>query len=117
MLGGSGGRIHAPTARRRDRLPMTLRRISLAVAAVAVAGLLAAGSVAAAGIDLVPAVENFVAQATPTASPAAPGPAQSGGAGLVGQDGSGTPLLLGAALVLGAAVLAGTGRWVMARRD
>lgn len=94
---------------------MTLRRISLAFAAVAVAGLLAAGSVAAAGIDLVPAVENFVAQATPTAT--APGPAQSGGAGLVGQDGSGTPLLLGAALVLGAAVLAGTGRWVMARRD
>ncbi len=94
---------------------MTLRRISLALAAVAVAGLLAAGSVAAAGLDFAPAAQDYVQQATATGT-TAPSPGATGNAGLT-TDGSSTPLVLGAALVMGAAVLAGTGRWLMARRD
>ena len=93
---------------------MSLRRIALAFAATAVVGLLAAGSVAAAGVDLSPAFDGLASQASPTAT--APSPGATGSAGLIGQDGS-TSLLLGAVLVLGAAALAGTGRWAMARRS
>lgn len=93
---------------------MSLRRISLAFVAAAALGILAAGSVAAAGIDFSPAGGDVVAQATSTATPA---PGATGNAGLVGDDGSSTPLLLGAALVMGAAVLAGSGRWLASRRS
>ncbi|MCK9494546.1 MAG: hypothetical protein M0R75_03485 [Dehalococcoidia bacterium] len=95
---------------------MTLRRITLAFAAAAVVGLLAAGSVAAAGIDLSPAGDFLAQQATATGT-SAPSPSDSGNAGLIGQDGSSMPLVLGAALVFGVAALAGTGRWMMARRS
>ena len=95
---------------------MSLRRITLAFAATAVVGLLAAGSVAAAGVDFTPAIDSVVQQASPTGT-TAPSPGSTGNAGLIGQDGSSTPLVLGAFLVIGAAVLAGTGRWMVARRN
>src|SRR3546814_7627356 len=84
---------------------MSVRRITLAFCAAAVVGLLAAGSVAAAGVDFTPAIDSVVQQASPTGT-SAPSPSDSGNAGLVGQDGSSPPLVLGAVLVLGAAGLA-----------
>ena len=93
---------------------MSFRRSTLAFAATAVVGLLAVGSVAAAGVDFAPAIDSVVQQASPTGTPS---PGATGNAGLIGQDSSSTPLVLGAFLVVGAAVLAGTGRWMVARRN
>ncbi len=92
---------------------MSLKRIALALGAATLFGILAVGSVAAAGVDLSPAFDSLAQQATSTATPS---PGNTGNAGLAGQDGS-TPLLLGAVLVLGAAALAGTGRWMATRRS
>jgi len=92
--------------------PMSVKRMALAFCATAVIGILTVGSVAAAGIDLMPALDSLAQQASPTATVS---PGATGSAGLVGDGG--TPLMLGAMMVLGAAVLAGTGRWMVARRN
>ncbi len=112
MLRGAG--VGVTRIKREDGIvcPMSVKRIVLALGATVMFGILTVGSVAAAGIDLTPAFDGLIAQASPTGTPS---PGATGNAGLAGDGG--TPLMLGAALVLGAAVLAGTGRWMAVRRS